>query len=998
MNGRKFAQCLLLILSVIELGGTQALWAQPPTKAKAGSAAELSFDTIFLADCSGSVAEFDPPDTIRACILHSLDLQRLASRPGRTAVIVFGQEGIRVFAGENGLPTAAHATLRQQLLKEWPAPEGATPLDMAFEEALRMLRACDTNSRKTVVLFGDGIPASGKLRPDDFPKIAAEMAKHREVLHSKYSEFPDNIVQEMIARQQRAWELSGTDEFDQLYTVQQPLEFEQTLKHAAALKSLQARLVTVDFTSGVPELRQIHHVAGGIDDDILTVLPNDVIRALGELRLTTMPDVIRQSPVDYEAQPTQTAGEYRVDIPSLADRALATIEFQPAIADFHQRAILSCEVDGQSRQFNADNHDADLALGYDAKGNVAIASVFLSRRPDSGHLVFRLESPDGTMSTPKCSVYSYIRLSDELRPVLRPRFVSSDTPAPYLVTPQQKSEWVFTLLSSRKQQSGEFSAVEAVLTNVRSGIQVRLEMKPDSTAAGQFTSTETSIPSGRYDAEVFVTTATGVRLSLVLNSLVISTHQNGVLLVDYPVVADESGQGYSQSTLHLDFGTVGDDVIETVIPISLSARGLSVPLTVIPRVYLSDAEGNVPEGSWIQVRPGKVVVRPDGLERISLRIQLPDRIEEDLVDGLFEGRIEFEDPDSGLPVTIERFRDISGVEQDTPVNRITFNLHRPRIFVSSVRCFREAVQQKRDGVLQLPVNVSIGKRFERALSVTAWHDSVIPRELTMIPPDLLRDTDGREVPNVRFVPLQESLTQTVAPGESVTWDLRFEADDDQFPTTSDGELTVTANQLKDTHVEIRVRERNSLLGDQIQIAAYIAATMAACLGLMAFWHWRRVSRLVTASAGYLNPSRSLAPVLSVESGRKGEPQLRSDFQMLRKTSGKRLSRRIPAGRPLVLESSQISSRQPLELSIEPHGMTKSVVLQIPEVHSTSDEPPEVEYEVIDGGGYDQQSSKASGSLIRRILAVICCLTVAIWIHTGPILRSCQWVFDLVTAS
>src|SRR5205807_595101 len=89
------------------------------------------------------------------------------------AVIFFGGNGVMV-VGDNGLPTAAYRTLQNQLLKDWPKPEGFTPMDEAFEQVVRITSGLPKGTEVTALLFTDGQPDSGRLRheaaggkPDD---------------------------------------------------------------------------------------------------------------------------------------------------------------------------------------------------------------------------------------------------------------------------------------------------------------------------------------------------------------------------------------------------------------------------------------------------------------------------------------------------------------------------------------------------------------------------------------------------------------------------------------------------------------------------------------------------------------------------------------------------------------------------------------------------------------------------------------------------------------
>ena len=186
-----------IIPLIVALVSLPAL-AQPSPKHDGSRATKDTATIVFLVDHSDSMRHFQPPDTIQACLLHLLDLARFSGQPCRVAVIFFGGDGVTVLGDEQGQPTAAHAALRQDLINRWPKPAGATPMDEAFEEALRMIRRLPRQGDVSVVLMSDGQPSSGRLRPKDFPSIAKGMERRRQTLLKKYQGFPPEIGQEFL--------------------------------------------------------------------------------------------------------------------------------------------------------------------------------------------------------------------------------------------------------------------------------------------------------------------------------------------------------------------------------------------------------------------------------------------------------------------------------------------------------------------------------------------------------------------------------------------------------------------------------------------------------------------------------------------------------------------------------------------------------------------------------------------------------------------------------
>src|SRR5207248_1681942 len=99
--------------------------AQPPAKGGQPPLA-ASRCLIVLYDYSDSTKSLQ--DETQALVLHWVQLADLAGSQEKIAVIFFGGGGVNV-VGENGMPTAAYHTLQNDLLRNWPKPEGLTPMD-----------------------------------------------------------------------------------------------------------------------------------------------------------------------------------------------------------------------------------------------------------------------------------------------------------------------------------------------------------------------------------------------------------------------------------------------------------------------------------------------------------------------------------------------------------------------------------------------------------------------------------------------------------------------------------------------------------------------------------------------------------------------------------------------------------------------------------------------------------------------------------------------------
>src|SRR5438128_1717565 len=118
---------------------------------------------LYLYDYSESMDKLE--DTTQAFLTHQIKLAELAGERVKIAVIFFGGDGVKV-VGDHGMPSAVYGTLLGNLRKHWPKPQGGTPMDAALQEAVRIVTALPPRSDVSVVMFADGVPESGYLRPD----------------------------------------------------------------------------------------------------------------------------------------------------------------------------------------------------------------------------------------------------------------------------------------------------------------------------------------------------------------------------------------------------------------------------------------------------------------------------------------------------------------------------------------------------------------------------------------------------------------------------------------------------------------------------------------------------------------------------------------------------------------------------------------------------------------------------------------------------------------
>ncbi|MEZ5941112.1 MAG: hypothetical protein R3C18_06960 [Planctomycetaceae bacterium] len=245
---------------------------------------------------------FSTPETLQAALLHVLDLADLSPAPPQIGVIFFGGQGVTVLGDDQGIPTAAIGTLKQELVREWPANDGATPLDEAFAEAMRIISNLPKETRVTIVLMADGVPSSGRLRPDDFPEVDAAIRELR--LEITQSNYPPAFQQQLQSRLAQELLDPKSETNVKLYTLQLKLEFESTLNAATRLKERRVRFATVSF-GNIPPLQVIHDTAGGAPDDLVVTTPDDVIAKLHQLNLLRMPRVVQLPTQDQASEPNR---------------------------------------------------------------------------------------------------------------------------------------------------------------------------------------------------------------------------------------------------------------------------------------------------------------------------------------------------------------------------------------------------------------------------------------------------------------------------------------------------------------------------------------------------------------------------------------------------------------------------------------------------------------------------------------------------------------------
>src|SRR5437588_285246 len=151
---------------------------------------------LYLVDTSGSMEQLR--DATQACLTHQMKLAELAGEQIKVAVVFFGGHGVKV-VGDQGKPTAATRSLLGRLLREWPRPAGGTPMDSAFARAVHLVGALPAGTEVTLVLFTDGQPESGTVRPEAFREVKTLIERDLKATEDLFKDAGAAFVQKVLA-------------------------------------------------------------------------------------------------------------------------------------------------------------------------------------------------------------------------------------------------------------------------------------------------------------------------------------------------------------------------------------------------------------------------------------------------------------------------------------------------------------------------------------------------------------------------------------------------------------------------------------------------------------------------------------------------------------------------------------------------------------------------------------------------------------------------------
>lgn len=979
---------LLLALIVISCPMTNVLAFQVTPQAKADTENKRQ-RLIVLADRSGSMAKQMPPETTQAAVLHLLELAALANRNLEVLVITFGGD-VKVFGGQDGKPTAAYESLARKLIAEWPKAIGATPLDLAFE---RTVEAC-SDAREvptTVLLLSDGDAHSGWLRPEDFPEIQAALDARAKALRAQVVDEDPAFQTDFLRRHAEKLSNPESEDFKKLFAKQLPAEQAKALEHAKSLHSHSVRFVTLDFTNN-ERIKELHKTAGGVPADYILTTPDQVISKLQDRKVTTLSGIAQLKTLEIDANPNATEHDFVVKTDPMADGVFVAIEFHPAIPDFATECRFSMEADGQSYEFDVENPEPETVVTRDAKGSVATMSIRLPFVPQNHTLRFHWESPNGTRTVPRFSVYPFLALKKDLLSDFRPVHLPLDHMPTHRVSANHAASWRFVLRTKDNSATFGTAKAEAVF---RSGERTqRISMAPSSESPGSVASKPLKLPVGMWDVDVYAETDSGIPMYLSLRKHVESVLKDEAILISLPQASDSDPLLVSDSRSHLDFGPLGDVLGKRTLEFEVMSFEFDAPVTVVLDGEIADCEGNIPVGSWVSFNRKQVTLFPGRRQKLRATLAVPDHVGKTIVDGPLEGLFRVRIADSGYELPIRRAEEVSGVPEDAPADRITAELKRPRIVAAIPWALRNWVTRKKGRGQQAIVRVDINQPFQRTVIVNVKTDSKLDRTLSVFPSPTLTDASGRSVPEMRLVPTKQTeLTQTLAPGDTGTWEFIFEVDPKCATPVANAFLDIHGDGVMAEVVTVVFKRRGPLLANSLVQLGWVGFAVLTLLLLSAIFRMKGIKRLVTDAEPLLTLSRPLHGLLALESPGPGRVVLTPACAM--EVSGSRgvnRFQRLTPGQsmPIRVEDLQHS---PKEIRCG-EGESRTVV-RITGLEFDDDGNPEAEVVVMDGGHSDILAANLRKRLVWFLFLTAGCLVVANCIDHPLVILALQWLRDLI---
>jgi len=971
MNHRTIFYCLLTVVRTF--GGS-------PSVALADNDDKAAEYIIILYDGSQSMGMLPEPDTAQAFITELIHVASISRRPVKIAVILFNGNGVKVLGDDKNMPTAALASLHKKVLQEWQEPFGPTPQDGALQECVRMVQAVPSEANVTVINFGDGHPESGRLRPDDFEEVR-EMIDRRIESIRKLA-YPPRTTQQLIDRFLAAVKTPGTEEWKEVYEkVQRKAEFELCKRHAAVLKGAKVRFISVDFAGGIEPLREIHQSAGGLDADYLIVQPaNTVIKRLHDLRVTQLDGIVVPRPVHLPADQSTFQKAYEHLLDKVGEAALVTVVFHRSIEDFADHCELSIDAGGATYTFDTQNSDPNAILSFDSAGKVATATLVLPSMPTDGRVTIRFRSPGSSMHPPEMTIYTHLRLSSDLEPVFRPEHVPPDQRPPFTLDPNRAVKWLAWIGVKDDPKPIPLGGIEPVWKNRSDGRTIRIELEEDQQTPGIFRSANKSrIPAGQFDLDVTYILDSGAQFRLKIPMHLQSQRSDEYIAIEI----DQS----SRSSDHFAFGEVGGTVRECEVKALIRSMNLDYPVAFeFVVVGLADANGKPPQNQWVYLTRKQMTLQPGRAYPLTLKLRLPDLIEDALEDGQYTARLQCRRVDLDAVMDLRPLRDLTSTGART-VDEITLSLHRPTFSLRVPRGPKDQLEQRQDR-LRLPLRVDFGP-FCRSVVICVGHDSNEPRDVELTVAGTFQDANGRDVPSdkVSLVLTEGSeATQEVEPGDEATFRLLLDV---REPLNCQTVLRFSGAGLRTLEFPVVVEPRRKLLGATVRKASYGIGLMILPLAVLALVRRMRAAPYGAGNQCTLTPTRPFQDI-TVEAGRRNRARL--FFKRLWNMRRERERREKPVRSPLPVSDSEI---QPGNAMILTEQEADGMQIALRDYYVTDDATPEIHLDIIEAERFDREIARHGKSFRRRLLVAMTCGFLGYFFFTAPVIRAAQYIFDIV---
>ncbi|MEZ5941113.1 MAG: hypothetical protein R3C18_06965 [Planctomycetaceae bacterium] len=407
----------------------------------------------------------------------------------------------------------------------------------------------------------------------------------------------------------------------------------------------------------------------------------------------------------------------------------------------------------------------------DAQGNIATATLLLDHiDPAAGAVTLRCRSPDAAVAAPACSIFTSMRLREDLQLDLRPLLTSGD--GPFQIAPEHDVAWQCELRLGASLAPYPLSALEGVLIEQRTRQATRLPFLVDPEHAERFITQSQPVPVGVYDVELHLELESGAGFELLLSGWIVSRSQPEQVSLEIT----QPGEGASFRRDQIAFGVLGDLESTRAVLVTLRSE-VDYPLSVRCRVRVADANNTVPQTDWIEAQRQELLLAPGKPVPLRLTLRVPDEIETNLVDGLFHGELNIVRADTGETIEIVPFQEISG-SHTALVSDISFELRRPRFDLSIPYAFGDWASPREDSDYRTDLRVSVGPTLSRIVTVEVRHQSQKPRHVSVLPEGPVLDSQGQVVSALRLVPFESKSTQEIAPGGTGRFRFLFECDAD----------------------------------------------------------------------------------------------------------------------------------------------------------------------------------------------------------------------------